>query len=53
LVINLGDQDFTVTHGMRIAQLVVAPVVQAGFALADLDDTARGTAGFGSTGVRP
>ena len=53
LVINLGDADFTVTHGMRIAQLVVAPVVQAGFALADLDDTARGVAGFGSTGVHP
>ena len=53
LVVNLGQADFTVTHGMRIAQLVVAPVVQAGFALSDLDDTARGAGGFGSTGVAP
>ena len=53
LVVNLGQEDFTVTHGMRIAQLVVAPVVQAGFALSDLDDTARGAGGFGSTGVAP
>ncbi|MFZ3580961.1 dUTP diphosphatase [Loktanella sp. DJP18] len=53
LVINLGQVDFTVTHGMRIAQLVVAPVMQAGFALADLDGTPRGTGGFGSTGVAP
>ncbi len=51
LVVNLGQEAFTVTHGMRIAQLVVAPVVQAGFALGDLDDTARGGGGFGSTGL--
>ena len=50
LLVNLGQDDFTITHGMRIAQLVVAPVVQAGFVLADLDDTARGAGGFGSTG---
>ncbi len=53
LIVNLGSADFTVTHGMRIAQLVVAPVVQAGFALSDLDDTARGAGGFGSTGIAP
>lgn len=53
LVVNLGQDDFTVSHGMRIAQLVVAPVVQARFALADLDDTVRGAGGFGSTGMRP
>ena len=53
LVVNLGQEDVTVTHGMRIAQLVVAPVVRADFALADLDETARGAGGFGSTGVAP
>ncbi|MBU1836593.1 MAG: dUTP diphosphatase, partial [Alphaproteobacteria bacterium] len=50
LVVNLGQEAFIVTHGMRIAQLVVAPVVQADFALGDLDNTARGVGGFGSTG---
>jgi dUTP pyrophosphatase len=51
LVINLGDQPFTVTHGERIAQLVVAPVAQAAFAeTASLDETTRGAGGFGSTG---
>jgi dUTP pyrophosphatase len=50
LVVNLGQEAFIVTHGMRIAQLVVAPVVQADFALGDLDNTARGAGGFGSTG---
>ena len=42
-LINLGDQDFVVAHGERIAQLVVAPVVRAGFVVVeDLDGTARG-----------
>lgn len=51
-LINLGDEAFTVERGMRIAQLVIAPVVQAGFAeVGDLDETARGAGGFGSTGV--
>lgn len=51
IMINLGYAPFEVTHGMRIAQMVAAPVVQAGFDLVDtLDDTARGAAGFGSTG---
>ena len=51
LMINLGAEPFTVAHGDRIAQLVVAPVVQAGFTGADaLTDTARGAGGFGSTG---
>jgi dUTP pyrophosphatase len=49
---NTGAEAFTVVHGMRIAQMVVAPVVQAGFALVeDLDETARGAGGFGSTGA--
>ncbi len=48
---NGGDAPFEITHGMRIAQMVVAPVVQARFTLGPLDDTARGSGGFGSTGV--
>ncbi|MGB7269229.1 MAG: dUTP diphosphatase [Albidovulum sp.] len=51
LLINLGDAPFVVRHGERIAQLIVAPVVQADFAEAGaLSDTARGAGGFGSTG---
>ncbi|MCV3271431.1 dUTP diphosphatase [Roseobacter sinensis] len=53
IVLNAGEAAFTVTHGMRIAQLVVAPVVQAGFTLQDrLSGTERGEGGFGSTGPR-
>jgi len=49
---NTGTEAFTVDHGMRIAQMVVAPVVQAGFDLTEsLDDTERGAGGFGSTGA--
>jgi dUTP pyrophosphatase len=51
-LINLGAQDFVVRHGDRIAQCVVAPVLQAGFEVVEaLDETARGEGGFGSTGV--
>lgn len=51
IMVNLGDAPFEITHGMRIAQMVVAPVVQAGFeTVARLDETARGAGGFGSTG---
>tara|TARA_R110002051_G_scaffold132422_3_gene206044 strand:- start:4486 stop:4935 length:450 start_codon:yes stop_codon:yes gene_type:complete len=51
ILVNLGDAPFDVTHGMRIAQMVVASVVQARFSLVDaLDETARGVGGFGSTG---
>ena len=51
ILVNLGQEPFHVTHGERIAQLVVARVVQAGFDLvADLSETARGSGGFGSTG---
>ena len=50
-LINLGRAAFTVEHGMRIAQLVVAPVVRAGVVeVTALDETARGGGGFGSTG---
>ncbi|MBQ9494498.1 MAG: dUTP diphosphatase [Treponema sp.] len=52
ILINLGDEPFVVNDGDRIAQLVVAPVMQAQFVTADfLDKTARGAGGFGSTGV--
>ena len=52
VLINLGDESFTVMRGMRIAQLIVAPVTR--IALRDvgaLDATARGDGGFGSTGL--
>ena len=53
LLINLGAEPFRVAHGERIAQLIVAPVVQAGFELAEaLGETARRVGGFGSTGRR-
>ena len=50
-LINLGAEEFVVEHGLRIAQLVIAPFHQADFHLVDdLEDTARGDGGFGSTG---
>ena len=52
MLINLGEDDFTITRGMRIAQLVVAPVSLARLAVADtLETTDRGSGGFGSTGA--
>ena len=51
LLINYGAEPFTVGHGERIAQMIVAPVVRAAFRrVAMLDDTERGHGGFGSTG---
>ena len=51
-MINLGREAFTVTHGLRIAQLVIAPVAHARLIeVQSLDDTARGEGGFGSTGL--
>ncbi|MCL4134574.1 UNVERIFIED_CONTAM: hypothetical protein GTU68_046613 [Idotea baltica] len=51
IVMNVGDAPFVISHGDRIAQMVVAPVVQARFEVADgLGDTERGAGGFGSTG---
>lgn len=51
-LINLGQAAFEVTHTMRIAQLVIAPVVQASITeAAELNDTTRGSGGFGSTGA--
>ncbi|WP_370047670.1 MULTISPECIES: dUTP diphosphatase [Salipiger] len=52
IVMNAGDAPFTIAHGDRIAQMVAAPVMQAGFDLVEtLPETARGAGGFGSTGV--
>jgi dUTP pyrophosphatase len=51
ILVNLGAEPFVVTRGLRIAQLVVAPVARASVIEAEtLDDTARGAGGFGSTG---
>jgi dUTP pyrophosphatase len=50
-LVNLGTEPVTVTRGMRIAQLVVAPVTRVDLQeVATLNETARGTGGFGSTG---
>jgi dUTP pyrophosphatase len=52
ILVNFGQESFTVTRGMRIAQLIIAPVLQVTIrATANLDETTRGVAGFGSTGV--
>jgi dUTP pyrophosphatase len=52
ILANLGDEDFVINSGDRIAQIVVAPVTQGVMVEVDaLDDTERGTGGFGSTGV--
>jgi dUTP pyrophosphatase len=51
ILVNLGQEAFSITRGERVAQMVVAPVVQPDFAVVEvLDETTRGTGGFGSTG---
>lgn len=51
LLINHGDADFVIARGDRVAQLVLAPVVQAAWEeVEELDATTRGEGGFGSTG---
>jgi dUTP pyrophosphatase len=53
LLINLGAENFTVTRGMRIAQMVVAPVSRVGWQQVEsLEDTQRSAGGFGSTGIK-
>ena len=53
ILANLGNEDFTIERGMRIAQMVIAPVVQAVWQEADsLPETTRGEGGFGSTGTK-
>ena len=50
-LINHGTEDFTIARGDRIAQMVIAPVMQAQlFEVSTLDETARGVGGFGSSG---
>jgi dUTP pyrophosphatase len=52
ILANLGTEPFTVTRGMRIAQLVIAPVARAEIVEAgELTESARGEGGFGSTGT--
>ena len=52
LLVNLGQEPFTVTRGMRIAQLVVAPVTGVELVeVEEIDGTARSAGGFGSTGL--
>ena len=51
ILINLGEEDFTIRRGDRIAQIVIAPVTQGAWTeVDDLDATSRGAGGFGSTG---
>ena len=53
LLINHGKQPFTIDHGMRIAQMVIAPVLKTSWhQTTKLDKTARFEGGFGSTGLR-
>ena len=53
ILINLGEESLEITRGMRIAQMVFAPVTQGAWQVVDsLDETERGTGGFGSTGTK-
>jgi dUTP pyrophosphatase len=52
ILANVGREPFVVRRGMRIAQMVIAPVTRASVAeVAELDETSRGEGGFGHTGV--
>jgi dUTP pyrophosphatase len=52
LLINLGDEEFLIERGMRIAQMVIAPVTQVWVVeVREVSNTVRGAGGFGSTGV--
>ena len=52
ILVNLGAEPFTVARGTRIAQLIIAPMMQATICdSANLDETTRGVGGFGSTGT--
>ena len=51
IIINLGNKDFEITNGTRIAQMVLCPISKAKLLeVEDLDSTTRGDGGFGSTG---
>ena len=52
ILTNLGEEDFMVERGMRIAQMLIAPVTRLTWnAVSSLDESERGSGGFGSTGV--
>lgn len=52
ILANMGEAPFTVSRGMRIAQLVIAPVTQVSWdEVAELPESERGTSGYGSTGL--
>lgn len=52
VLINLGNEDFKVTNGMRIAQMLIQPIISADIEESDsLDETSRNEGGFGSTGT--
>jgi len=53
ILINLGDKSFVVEKGLRIAQIVLCPIIRANIEEVDtLENTKRGSGGFGSTGVK-
>ena len=53
IVVNLSNEEFTINNGERVAQMVIAKHEQAEWTLVEqLEDTARGTGGFGSTGKK-
>ena len=53
ILINLGKEKFIVENGLRIAQMIVSPVIQAELEeVNELSETVRGTGGFGSTGTK-
>ncbi|MBV1900694.1 MAG: dUTP diphosphatase [Kordiimonadaceae bacterium] len=53
ILVNLSNEPFTIERGMRIAQMIIAPVTQGAWVEVDeLGETERGTGGFGSTGVK-
>lgn len=52
ILINLGNEEFVINNGERIAQIIIAPVIQGDFQITEtLSETERGCSGFGSTGV--
>ena len=53
LLVNLGKEDFLISRGMRIAQMVIAPVTKVSWdEVEELDETVRSAGGFGSTGIK-
>ena len=53
ILVNLSSEEFTISNGDRIAQMVIAPVIQANFqVVGDFEETERGQKGFGSSGVK-